>query len=1063
MPIQTQIINIPLAKGLDSKTDPKLTQGNLILENADQDLAGTINKRNGITEIAKTYKTEIDFDRAKHALRYGYSIFPAGDTFGVCGSTAITDDAGTPRKYSGLHGPACCIYNDGLGEFVEKTRLLPITYESNVITHNNWTVGYCDSAVTPDEDYSAFVYRDGNSERSPSYSVRVDFVDTATKTIIRSVELESEAAKWANQPIRVLFLSYDEADVEKRYFAIARHDASPAVARIKCDLYDIDNIFADPVSVYLNSVQNTQTEGSYPYLWDWCFFYVEDSGYSKLYVTYAGSDGEIYLEAWDTEQLVTLASPGPEWEVTSFDGNTAINCLGCWASYSYDVDPHIYVGFQDSATNDLLLYSVLISEEDIDVSETLKTIPQGEHIDNICGTPELYELQTTTANDTENRVFWEVRGRDGYEAYIESVTTHADGSMSPQPVKPTLYHAEMISKPFTFRNRAYVLTLIDDLNQPTYVLWSCSPTKYVHPQAVIKNAGNNHRNHLTHPTVIGTSVYLTAEYAETINTLERQTGSFSIGLKELKFTMGANVPYIRQGKDTYLGGGLLRSVYNGVPEELGYINFPHKPRVKPYDTHPTTGNLPDGVYGLNYFYQHGNRKGEIVRSAPAVPAITVCTNGSDTKYIRSELYYYTNTDHITHSDAYGEGHQLALFRTKADGTIYYLCDYLDNDINANYTYYNFDGYFPSDADLNEAGTEPLYTTSGAELPAICPSAPYDLAIVRDQFFIVPADQRDRVVYSKPKVDGIEYEFHPDLAVSIPEDGDITALGVLNDSVIIFKKNAIYGLSGQGYAADGRDANFFPFKIQSSVGAVNNKSVVSTDQGVFFKSEHGIYLLSGGQQIQYIGAPVETYNDETIIQASYLPTKHIVRFHTNNTSGLVLNYNILYDQWSVYTGTKLLATSAAKYSTEDYAWLRQSGVASLNIYKTSDNFSDDGSNITMTVQTPWIKTAGLAGFQRVLEFMVFGEHRSAHTMKVEIYKNYSDTASQTIYFSSKSTASSGDPIFYRSKIGNPQRCNSISFKISDSTISGTGESFSLTSIGLKVGTYPTFYQNKRGNG
>ena len=70
-----------------------------------------------------------------------------------------------------------------------------------------------------------------------------------------------------------------------------------------------------------------------------------------------------------------------------------------------------------------------------------------------------------------------------------------------------------------------------------------------------------------------------------------------------------------------------------------------------------------------------------------------------------------------------------------------------------------------------------------------------MAARRDRVFAVPADDRTAVWYSKPLAEGVGIEFTDGYYVRSETGGDVTGLAVLDDKVLVFKKNQIRYFGG----------------------------------------------------------------------------------------------------------------------------------------------------------------------------------------------------------------------------------------------------------------------------
>jgi hypothetical protein len=122
---------------------------------------------------------------------------------------------------------------------------------------------------------------------------------------------------------------------------------------------------------------------------------------------------------------------------------------------------------------------------------------------------------------------------------------------------------------------------------------------------------------------------------------------------------------------------------------------------------------------------------------------------------------------------------------------------------------------------------------------------------------------------------------------------------MDDKLIIFKENAIFYLSGDGPNNLGQQDSFIePQLISSDVGCSVTNSVVLTPQGLFFKSNKGIYLLSRSLGLDYLGAPVDDFNHLSITKADLVAKSDEVRFLTSD--GVCLVYNYFRGLWTTFS-------------------------------------------------------------------------------------------------------------------------------------------------------------------
>jgi hypothetical protein len=137
----------------------------------------------------------------------------------------------------------------------------------------------------------------------------------------------------------------------------------------------------------------------------------------------------------------------------------------------------------------------------------------------------------------------------------------------------------------------------------------------------------------------------------------------------------------------------------------------------------------------------------------------------------------------------------------------------------------------------------------------------------------------RVIYSKLFDDYVAPEYNSTLVINLGDERDLTAIGKLDDKVIIFEPNDIHVIYGDGPDNRGQGQEFAVHYISTDVGCQDQKSIIETPAGlVFYSSPRGFYLLDRNLQIQFIGAAIEDIARGIRVKAATLdPGNAEVRF------------------------------------------------------------------------------------------------------------------------------------------------------------------------------------------
>ncbi len=355
-----------------------------------------------------------------------------------------------------------------------------------------------------------------------------------------------------------------------------------------------------------------------------------------------------------------------------------------------------------------------------------------------------------------------------------------------------------------------------------------------------------------------------------------------------------------------------------------------------------------------------------------------------------------------------------------------------------YFYGSSDNYYPHDNPYN--GNADFLYTNGGVLPNEQIPPVSHMITANGRVFALSSEDKNVVFYSQPYLFGECVNFNENLSFRI--DGGLLSrsgfgvgLANLDGKIIILKDRSILGIQGTGPNFAGENNNFTdPELISSSIGCVDARSIVTVPQGVMFKSSKGIYLLNRSLQLEYIGAPVEDYNSETIVKAIDDSDENRVIFQTTNRQ-LIFDY--AQGKW--WTSDQVLDDLIDHNGTIYY-------LKNSLVYKRDNTlFKNDGVNYSMKVVTPWVKMSGAQNEQRLYEIMILGKYFSDHDLTVKVYYDYenSDVDTYTIY-----PLITDENYQYRIKPAR-QKCQACKIEVSD-VPRGTGQSCEISNVSLRLG-------------
>jgi len=444
------------------------------------------------------------------------------------------------------------------------------------------------------------------------------------------------------------------------------------------------------------------------------------------------------------------------------------------------------------------------------------------------------------------------------------------------------------------------------------------------------------------------------------------------------------VNHAELASDLHLTGGFVQ-MYDGASiVEHGFHVYP----ILTIDNVAISGGeLSAGTYYYTACYEWVDNQGNIHQSAPALYKTTGAVGANSRVFLRVN---YLNLTAKTGNYPV----QIVVYRTKADGSFFYRVSSLTspdiNNVNGDYLYFTDT---MSDAVLERRPglyCQPLQANSGITsiVENICAPPTGLIALHRNRLWIVPSTDPLTIWYSKNIGASTPVAFNDGFVMQIdPRGGPITALATVDDKLLVFKGDRIFFVVGQGPENNGtnNDLTTGAILITTDCGCIDPRSVVGTPVGIMFQSRKGIYLIDRSLQVQYIGAPVEAYNNEVITSAALLARTNQVRFTLE--SGKTLLYDYLVNQWGTFTNQYAVDSIIWQ---GDYLIMRGNGKV---LREAPGVYLDDGVPYSLKIATSWLSFANIQGFQRVRRMLVLGGQDAPGQLQVSVCVDFDDTIVQ----------------------------------------------------------------------
>lgn len=208
---------------------------------------------------------------------------------------------------------------------------------------------------------------------------------------------------------------------------------------------------------------------------------------------------------------------------------------------------------------------------------------------------------------------------------------------------------------------------------------------------------------------------------------------------------------------------------------------------------------------------------------------------------------------------------------------------------------------------------------------------------------------------------------------------VTGVASLDERWIVFTKDAIYEITGEGPDDDGLNGEFSPpRKIPSDGGCIDSRCLVEIPAGLIYQqSSDRLYLLprGGGAPVWFGQAVRSTLASYPVITSGvYCRQDNTVVFTCNNTGGthgVLCVFDLRMGEWYVdeLDGTPAILGAAAWSDTHaicNASFVRQQSTA----------YADVSVGITMRLRTGSIRAFGTNGWGRYYSLTLLGEYRDA---------------------------------------------------------------------------------------
>lgn len=428
-----------------------------------------------------------------------------------------------------------------------------------------------------------------------------------------------------------------------------------------------------------------------------------------------------------------------------------------------------------------------------------------------------------------------------------------------------------------------------------------------------------------------------------------------------------------------------------------------------------------------------------------------------------------------------------IYRTKVGGTVYYLSGSVytrsatASGTSANGSFMTTYADAVSDATLGTR-SQPYRQpgTNGTAIdrnPAL--ASPYACRH-KDRVWLCSGST---LYYSSFLVSGEAPWFNAQFTIQLyGGTGPIVAMASMDGQLVVFKKDAVFVIDGDGPPENGGTGNEFspPRRMLTEFGCTDSRSLVATPEGLMYLSARGIELLTRSLQVTFIGEAAQelVYSFPYCTGAAYDQNRAIAMFCMASAlssrgvadtaqPGIVLAYDTGMKAWSTYKYGDQKAVqdigfgpypSASITPPSRYFILKGTSGVMWDTYGAS--FLDGSTFVPFKMESGWIKLESHQDRIRVSDIMLLAKKVTNHNITISVAYDYSDTYTHSVTFKpNEINAMDLEQLCFHVPDGAKQ---AVRFKIEDSQPSdttsypvGTGAGCEILAVSVKVG--------KRGGG
>lgn len=502
------------------------------------------------------------------------------------------------------------------------------------------------------------------------------------------------------------------------------------------------------------------------------------------------------------------------------------------------------------------------------------------------------------------------------------------------------------------------------------------------------------------------------------------------------------VPAVVDGCTILPGAALTRIDQRGAVES----GFVLRPAIFPPITKSGAGGLlsPSVTYQYTAVYKSSSENGQIELSAPADPASIVMGPGDSETFVPFLLEQVSARASV----------QMEVYRTLGNGTIFYLVDTIDGGAATGQSI----TYNDQLSDVVISKHQVLYTQVGQTLPNTFPP-PCSIATAGGNRVFLGGLLRPDVIHCSKLIEGDQSPSWADSdSFRIVMPAPVMGIAWM-DNLLVFTTEGVYSVSGDGPDDSGNGEFSNPVRLPFTLGCIEPRSVVTVDEGTFFQTSRGLYMVPRG-----FGSPIPA--GDTVLDAlaqypvitgvaALIKTKEqTVRWSCMETvffSGQQIVYDLVHKCWSIDAVTDPPFTSNFTGLVSIGGWLGgETAMATSGgtFMASNSTFADSGHPIAMQLRTGDIRPFGNMSEGVLSKVNLMGELRALCTLNTTKATEWGTSpASPRVFAAAAGDAQPGQITYVETELGNTELRDAASLNIQWDE-SSTTEAFAFIAIAIE---------------